>query len=230
MGSVSRKPSAVLWDMDGTLVDTEPYWMAAETALVESFGGSWSHEDALQLVGSGLLDSAVILQGAGVTMEAQAIVDHLTDAVQDSLRTSGVPFRPGARELLRDLRSAGIPTGLVTMSLRRMALSVVDLIDFEAFDLVVAGDDVDNPKPHPEPYLQAAALLDVDIADVIVIEDSPTGVRAGLASGALTLAVPHIVPLDHLGAHELWPTLAGRNTGDLTDLFDSINARTGAPR
>ncbi|MFJ2505594.1 MULTISPECIES: HAD family hydrolase [unclassified Microbacterium] len=230
MGSVSRKPSAVLWDMDGTLVDTEPYWMAAETALVESFGGSWSHEDALQLVGSGLLDSAVILQGAGVTMEAQAIVDHLTDAVQDSLRTSGVPFRPGARELLSDLRSAGIPTGLVTMSLRRMALSVVDLIDFEAFDLVVAGDDVDNPKPHPEPYLQAAALLDVDIADVIVIEDSPTGVRAGLASGALTLAVPHIVPLDHLGAHELWTTLAGRNTGDLTDLFDSINARTGAPR
>nr|WP_272953090.1 HAD family phosphatase [Microbacterium sp. B19(2022)] len=217
-----------MWDMDGTLVDTEPYWMAAETALVESFGGSWSHEDALQLVGSGLLDSAVILQRAGVAMEAQAIVDHLTDAVQDSLRTSGVPFRPGARELLRDLRSAGIPTGLVTMSLRRMALSVVDLIDFEAFDLVVAGDDVDNPKPHPEPYLQAAALLDVDITDVIVIEDSPTGVRAGLASGALTLAVPHIVPLDHLGAHQLWPTLAGRSAGDLNDLFDSINVATGA--
>lgn len=230
MGSVSRKPSAVLWDMDGTLVDTEPYWMAAETALVESFGGSWSHEDALELVGSGLLDSAVILQRAGVAMEAQAIVDHLTDAVQDSLRTSGVPFRPGARELLRDLRSAGIPTGLVTMSLRRMALSVVDLIDFEAFDLVVAGDDVDNPKPHPEPYLQAAALLDVDITDVIVIEDSPTGVRAGLASGALTLAVPHIVPLDHLGAHELWPTLAGKSAEDLSDLFDSINVETGADR
>nr|WP_308162015.1 HAD family phosphatase [Microbacterium sp. ISL-59] len=225
---MSRKPSAVLWDMDGTLVDTEPYWMAAETALVESFGGSWSHEDALQLVGSGLLDSAVILQRAGVAMEAQAIVDHLTDAVQDSLRTSGVPFRPGARELLRDLRSAGIPTGLVTMSLRRMALSVVGLIDFEAFDLVVAGDDVDNPKPHPEPYLQAAALLDVDITNVIVIEDSPTGVRAGLASGALTLAVPHIVPLDHLGAHQLWPTLAGRSAGDLNDLFDSINVATGA--
>ncbi|WP_446724539.1 HAD family hydrolase [Microbacterium sp. K22] len=228
MGSVSRKPSAVLWDMDGTLVDTEPYWMAAETALVESFGGSWSHEDALQLVGSGLLDSAVILQGAGVAMEAEAIVDHLTDAVQESLRSQGVPFRPGARELLRNLREAGIPTGLVTMSLRRMALSVVDLIEFDAFDIVVAGDDVDNPKPHPEPYLQAAALLDVDIADVIVIEDSPTGVRAGLASGALTLAVPHIVPLDHLGAHELWPTLAGRNAGDLTDLFDSINVATGA--
>jgi HAD superfamily hydrolase (TIGR01509 family) len=216
--------------MDGTLVDTEPYWMAAETSLVESFGGTWTHEDALQLVGSGLIDSAIILQNAGVVMEPEAIVSHLTDVVQESLRTQGVPFRPGARELLAELRQAGIPTGLVTMSLRRMALSVVDLIDFEAFDIVVAGDDVDNPKPHPEPYLQAAALLDVDIADVVVIEDSPTGVRAGLASGARTIGVPHIVSLDGLGAHELWPTLAGRGVTDLVDLFDAESAATEAIR
>lgn len=219
MGSVSSKPRAVLWDMDGTLVDTEPYWMAAETALVESFGGTWTHEDALRLVGSGLLDSAIILQDAGVDMEPEAIVSHLTDAVQQALRTHGVPFRPGARELLRDLRAADIRTGLVTMSLRRMALDVVDLIDFEAFDVVVAGDDVDNPKPHPEPYLQAAALLDVDITEVVVIEDSPTGLRAGLASGALTLGVPHIVPLDGLGAHQLWPTLHLRGAADIAELF-----------
>lgn len=227
---MSTQPRAVLWDMDGTVVDTEPYWMAAETRLVESFGGSWTHEDALQLVGSGLIDSAVILQNAGVRMEAEAIVSHLTDAVQESLRTDGVPFRPGARELLLELREAGIPTALVTMSLRRMALSVVDLIDFEAFDLVVAGDDVDNPKPHPEPYLQAAALLDVDIADAVVIEDSPTGVRAGLASGAVTLGVPHIVSLDGLGAHELWPTLADRGAADLLDLFDRHATTTGVAR
>ncbi|WP_446724697.1 HAD family hydrolase [Microbacterium sp. K41] len=216
---MSSKPRAVLWDMDGTLVDTEPYWMAAETALVESFGGTWTHEDALRLVGSGLLDSAIILQDAGVDLEPEAIVSHLTDAVQQALRTQGVPFRPGARELLRDLRAADIRTGLVTMSLRRMALDVVDLIDFEAFDVVVAGDDVDNPKPHPEPYLQAAALLDVDIAEVVVIEDSPTGLRAGLASGALTLGVPHIVPLDGLGAHQLWPTLHLRGAADIAELF-----------
>ncbi len=216
--------------MDGTLVDTEPYWMAAETSLVESFGGTWTHEDALQLVGSGLIDSAIILQNAGVAMEPEAIVSHLTDVVQEALRTQGVPFRPGARELLAALREAEIPTGLVTMSLRRMALNVVDLIDFEAFDIVVAGDDVDNPKPHPEPYLQAAALLDVDIADVVVIEDSPTGVRAGLASGALTIGVPHIVSLEGLGAHELWPTLAGRGVSDLADLFDTEDAVTEAIR
>lgn len=204
--------------------------MAAETRLVESFGGTWTHEDALQLVGSGLIDSAIILQNAGVRMEAEAIVAHLTDEVQNLLRTEGVPFRPGARELLLDLKQAGITTALVTMSLRRMALSVVDLIDFPAFDLVVAGDDVDNPKPHPEPYLQAAALLDIDITEAIVIEDSPTGVRAGIASGAVTLGVPHIVPLDDLGAHELWPTLDGRTAHDLVDLLDRHSATTGATR
>lgn len=216
--------------MDGTLVDTEPYWMAAETTLVESFGGTWSHEDALQLVGNGLLDSALILQRAGVDMEAEAIISTLTDAVQESLRTEGVPFRPGARELLRELKDAGIPTALVTMSLRRMALGVVELIDFDAFDLVVAGDDVDNPKPHPEPYLQAAALLDIDIAEAVVIEDSPTGLRAGIASGAVVLGVPHIVSLDEIGAHELWPTLDGRGLPELIDLFDRQSTSTGVTR
>ncbi len=216
--------------MDGTVVDTEPYWMAAETRLVESFGGSWTHEDALQLVGSGLIDSAIILQAAGVQMGAQAIVDHLTDEVQRMLRTDGVPFRPGARELLLDLHEAGVPTALVTMSLRRMALSVVELIDFPAFRLVVAGDDVSEPKPHPEPYLRAAALLGIDIADAVVIEDSPTGVRAGAASGAVTLGVPHIVPLDDAGAHELWPTLEGRRVADLADLHDRRTTTAGAAR
>lgn len=213
--------------MDGTLVDTEPYWMSAETALVESFGGSWTHEDALQLVGNGLVDSALILQRAGVVMDADAIISHLTDAVQEQLRTVGVPFRPGARELLADLRSAGIRTGLVTMSLRRMALSVVDLIDFPAFDVVVAGDDVRNAKPHPEPYLHAAGLLGIEIDDAVVIEDSPTGLRAGIASGAVALGVPHIVSLDHVGAHELWPTLDGRDAADIADLFTRHTSLTG---
>ncbi|CAH0179016.1 MULTISPECIES: HAD family phosphatase [unclassified Microbacterium] len=221
---MTHKPQAVLWDMDGTLVDTEPYWMAAETALVESFGGTWSHEQALQLVGSGLHESAEILRAAGVDMDADAIVSHLTDAVRELLETQGVPFRPGARELLRDLQVAGIPSALVTMSLGRMARSVIDLIDFPAFDVVVPGDEVDYPKPHPEPYLKASRLLDIDIADALVIEDSPTGLRAGIASGAVTLGVPHIVPLDGLGAHALWPTLEGRTAGDIVDLYAAVTS------
>lgn len=193
--------------------------MAAETALIESFGGTWSQEQALQLVGNGLMDSAVLLRAAGVDMEPEAIVDTLTDDVRDALATQGVPFRPGAKELLRDLQAAGIRTSLVTMSLRRMARSVVDLIEFDAFEHIVAGDDVEHPKPHPAPYLKAAELLDIDIADALVIEDSGTGLRSGVASGAVTLGVPHMIPLEGYGAHALWPTLEGRSAADLVDLY-----------
>lgn len=216
--------------MDGTLVDTEPYWMTAETALVESFGGSWSHEDALQLVGNGLYESAEVLQRVGVQMGPVEIVDRLTDRVQELLQSQGVPFRPGAKELLHDLRNAGIRTALVTMSLRRMAQGVVDLIGFDAFDFIVAGDDVENPKPHPEPYLRAAELLGVEIDDTVVIEDSPTGLRAGIASGAVTLGVPHIVSLDDVGAHELWPTLHQRGASDIAELFARTTTTTGVAR
>lgn len=210
--------------MDGTLVDTEPYWMAAETALVQSFGGTWSHEQALELVGNGLLDSAKHLRAAGVDMDPDAIVAKLTDDVRTSLATQGVPFRPGAKELVRDLHAAGIRTALVTMSLRRMALSVVDLIDFEAFEHIVAGDDVEMPKPNPDPYLKAADLLGIDIADALVIEDSGTGLRAGVASGAVTLGVPHMIPLDGFGAHALWPTLEGRTAADIIELYATTRA------
>ncbi len=209
--------SAVLWDMDGTLVDTEPYWMAAETPLVESFGGSWSHEQALGLVGLGLEDSARIFQDAGVRMGVRDIIDYLTDDVMAQLANTGVPFRPGARELLADLRAAGIKTGLVTMSMRRMADTVVDLIDFEAFDVVIAGDDATRPKPFPDPYLQACAALGVTPAETVAIEDSPNGLRSAVASGAAVIGVPLMVSIAGAGAHTVWSTLEDRTAQDVVD-------------
>lgn len=213
------QPLAVLWDMDGTLIDSEPYWMAAETPLVESFGGTWTHEDALQLVGLGLHDAARVLQTAGVRMEADAIVQHLTDEVLRQMGELGVPFRPGAAELLRSLREAGIRTGLVTMSMHRMAAAMVDLLGFDAFDVVLGGDDVPRPKPHPDPYLHAARALDVDIAHTVAIEDSANGLRSAVASGAVSLGVPHFVSLDGVGAHALWPTLEGCDADDVSALY-----------
>ncbi|MFT4135119.1 HAD family hydrolase [Microbacterium sp.] len=224
----SALPAAVLWDMDGTLVDTEPYWMAAETPLVESFGGTWSHEQALGLVGLGLEDSARILQSAGVRMQVDDIVDLLTARVMDQLAAHGNPFRPGARELLADLRAAGIKTALVTMSMRRMAETVVGLIPFDAFDVIVAGDDATRPKPFPDPYLQACAALGVAASDAVAIEDSPNGLRAAVASGAVAVGVPLMVSLAGAGAHELWPTLAGRTATDVAALFAHHRPREGA--
>lgn len=205
--------------MDGTLVDTEPYWMDAETELIESFGGTWTHEQALQLVGNGLIDSAIILQGAGVQMGAQEIVDELTERVRVRLQQDGVPFRPGARELLRELRADGVRTALVTMSLRRMAEDIVSLIGFDAFDVVVGGDDVERPKPFPDPYLQAADALGVDIADAVALEDSRTGLQAAVSSRAVAIGVPHMVQLDGLGADAIWDTLSGRGVADLAAEF-----------
>jgi len=213
--AVGAPPAAVLWDMDGTLVDTEPYWMAAETPLVEKFGGSWSHEQALGLVGMGLEDSARIFQDAGVRMGVHDIIDHLTDDVMRQLAEHGVPFRAGARELLADLRAAGIKTALVTMSMRRMADTVVDLIDFDAFDVVIAGDDATRPKPFPDPYLQACAALGVTPEQTVAIEDSPNGLRSAVASGAAVIAVPLMVSVAGAGAHVVWPGLEGRTAQDV---------------
>ncbi|WP_413466768.1 HAD family hydrolase [Microbacterium sp. LRZ72] len=214
--------------MDGTLVDTEPHWIAAETPLVESFGGTWSHEQALQLVGLGLEDAARIFQDAGVRMSVHDIIDTLTDRVLASLAAEGVPFRPGARELLLALKKAGIPTALVTMSMRRMATSVVDLIDFDAFDLIVAGDDVSRPKPYPDPYLEAARQLGIDITDTVAIEDSPNGVRSAVAAECTVLGVPNIVSLEGSGAFALAESLVSFTPERLSQLH--AQRRGGAHR
>lgn len=219
-------PAAVLWDMDGTLVDTEPYWMDAEIPLVERFGGTWSHEESLQLVGLGLEDAARIFQDAGVRMSVPDIVDELTSTVMGRLMSEKVPFRPGARELLASLRAAGVKTGLVTMSMRRMAQTVVDSIDFDAFDIIVAGDEVTRPKPFPDPYLQACTLLGVSPADAVAIEDSPNGLRSAVAAGVASIGVPLMVSLEGVGAHVVWPTLDGKTADDIAAFHTDHAART----
>ena len=204
--------------MDGTLIDSEPYWVAAETEMVTSWGGEWTYEDGLQLVGNGLSTSALILQSRGVGLSVDEIIAHLTDRVVGRM-AERMPWRPGARELLRSVHDAGIPMALVTMSFRRMALDVADAIGFPAFEVIVAGDDVEHAKPHPEPYLRAAAALGVDPADCLAFEDSEPGVASAVASGARVIAIPLHVPLPPSPAYELWRGLEGVTAQDLTALM-----------
>lgn len=214
---------AVLWDMDGTIVDTEPYWFAAEYEVVAQHGDSWSDEHARSVVGFDLLDSGkYMIEHGGVRLTPHEIVEMMLDSVVANLKRE-VPWRPGARELLEDVRNVGIPTALVTMSWSRFANEVVNALPAGAFDVSVVGDDVERGKPHPDPYLLAAERLGVDITKCLAIEDSPTGVASALAAGATVLAVPHHVDVPHredaLGKLHKRDSLSGLTARDLISLI-----------
>jgi HAD superfamily hydrolase (TIGR01509 family) len=220
---VSRPPAAVLWDMDGTIVDTEPYWIAAEFEIVEMHGGTWSLDHGKAVVGKDLLDTGAYVRDNGpVPLTPHEIVEMLLDRVVASVRRE-IPWRPGARELLADCRAAGAVTALVTMSWRRFAVEVVNALPASSFDTVVVGDDVERGKPHPDPYLLAADRLGVDPRDCLAVEDSPTGVASALAAGCTVLAVPHMVPIpeptDAGHRFVVRDSLVGLRHGDLAGFF-----------
>lgn len=189
-------PAAVLWDMDGTIVDTEPYWIECEYELVDQHGnGQWDDDKAHLLVGSDLRDSARLLQElGGVDMEIDDIVNRLLDGVIARVKAK-VPWRPGARELLAKLQVAEVPCALVTMSWSRFANAVVAALPRGTFAAVISGDEVRRGKPHPEPYLAAADALGVRAKDCVAVEDSPTGVRSAVAAGCRVFAVPNVVDI-----------------------------------
>jgi len=211
-------PAAVLWDLDGTLVDTEPYWIEAEFELVQEHGGSWSHEHALNLVGSDLLDSGrYIREHADIDVEPAQIVEQLLDKVVARVQRT-VPWQRGAAELLADLRAHGVRCGLVTMSYRRFVLPILERLPEGTFEVVVTGDAVSQGKPHPEAYLKAISLLGVSAADTLAIEDSNTGTRSAVAAGCTVLVVPNHVPVVEGPGRVLVDTLVGMSATSLFDL------------
>ena len=141
--------AAVLWDMDGTLVDSEPYWIECEQRLVEEHGGTWSDDQAEDLIGSDLFVSAEVLRAAGVDMEPVDLVNRLMDGVIERVQAD-LPWRPGARELLAECQSAGIRCALVTMSWRRFAEAILIACPDGSFEVIITGDEVAHGKPHPE--------------------------------------------------------------------------------
>jgi HAD superfamily hydrolase (TIGR01509 family) len=207
---LGRKPSfAVLFDMDGTIIDSEPYWMASEQALAAEHQGTWTQDDARTIIGLSLDKSAEVFKDrTNVPLETEEIVNRLSNEVQSKLEKV-IPWRPGAKELLLDLKKHNVKTALVTMSLRRMAKQVVDAIDFEAFDVIVAGDDVTRGKPHPEAYEKAAALLGFHPKKCIAFEDSSTGLASAEAAGTYAIGIPNFIEIPSKPGRILWPTLEG---------------------
>ncbi|MGB1101508.1 MAG: HAD family hydrolase, partial [Pontimonas sp.] len=215
---------AVLFDMDGTIIDSEPYWMTAERELVESFGGTWSEEQAYALVGSGLWNSASLLRAAGVDLELDDIVHRLSDRVLAQIEEA-VPWRPGVRELFTSILDEGIPCALVTMSLRKnaeaLARAVARELGQEVFQAIVAGDDVSAPKPNPEAYLTAAEALRVDIRSTVALEDSAYGAASAFSAGAVTIGIPLHVGIPESSVHVMWSSLEGTSVDHLREVWQA---------
>jgi HAD superfamily hydrolase (TIGR01509 family) len=215
----NRLPKAVLWDMDGTLIDSEPHWLKSERELAALHNAQWTEEDGKEMVGLSLVASSKLYkEKLGLSISSEEIIKTLTDSVSNELKKE-IIWRPGARELLVKLRKKGIKTALVTMSLRSMALQVVDAMGFDAFDVVVAGDDVVHGKPHAEPYLKAAALLGVAPSQCVAFEDSISGILSAEAAGTRAVGIPNVLMIPPRPDRVLWDTLEGKTIRDLKELF-----------
>lgn len=188
-------PEAILWDMDGTLIDSEPFWQAAEFDIVQAGGGTWTHQQAIDLVGSALSHASVVLSRAGAALPPKEIEAYLVDRVSKEIRAH-VPWRVHAADTLAWAKQLGIPCALVTMSHAPIAAAFVDAAAVGTFDVVVTGDMVEKGKPDPEPYTRAAQMLGVDITRCVAVEDSPTGIRSALSSGARVIGIEAIVKVE----------------------------------
>nr|ASV46992.1 hydrolase [uncultured bacterium] len=211
---------AVLWDMDGTLVDSEPTWARVQIELLTSLGGTWTVDDCTALVGSSLPDAVqawLAALPAGV-ISADELAGRMYGEVIDALKEE-VGVRPGALELLQALKADGVRCALVSASYRVMIDAVLSHLPPDLFEVIVAGDEVELGKPHPEPYLSAMRQLDVDAADCVVIEDSPGGVASGTAAGAFVVAVPQWVEIPAAPRRLVAESLEGMSPDSLRALL-----------
>ncbi|WP_240809907.1 HAD family phosphatase [Actinomadura sp. WMMA1423] len=188
-------PQAVLFDMDGLLIDSEHVWLEVESEVMAWLGGEWSPAHQERLVGGSLyLAVDYMLELTGADAPREEVGRRMLDGMAERLGAC-VPMMPGAKDLLAEVRAAGMAAALVSSSHRRLIEPVLDAVGREHFALSVAGDEVARTKPHPEPYLTAAARLGADPARCVVLEDSPNGVAAAEAAGCVTVAVPGLLPI-----------------------------------
>lgn len=214
-------PAAALWDMDGTIIDTEPLWLEAERSMLSEFGIAYPEDLAQQMIGSGLTAAAKLFQELGVPLAIDEIIQRWTDAVIEGLAGVEPDWRPGARELLAGFAEAGIPNVLVTMSVRPFADAVLKLLPEGLFAAIITGDAVEHEKPHPDPYFRGAAAVGLGPEDCIAFEDSLPGVASAVASGAVVVGVPNIIPLDGTGAHEVLSSLAGIDVRAASEIWST---------
>jgi HAD superfamily hydrolase (TIGR01509 family) len=209
---------AVLFDMDGTLLDSEKVWDVALDDLAGWLGGELSTTARHRMVGSSLARSVAILHAdLGIEADPESSGAYLTERTAELFGTDLV-WKPGARELLVATQQSGVPAALVTSTHRRLTEIALDTIGREFFAAVVCGDEVRRPKPHPDPYLRAAELLGVGATRCVAVEDSPLGIAAAEAAGCAVLAVPSEVDIPAAPTRTVRQSLVGVSMAELAAL------------
>ncbi|MCX6467343.1 MAG: HAD family phosphatase [Pseudonocardiales bacterium] len=227
----SRGPEAVLWDMDGTLVDSEKVWTVALVEVSRDLRRELSADARAAIVGSSvprtlriLFDDLELPHDPDVMRAAgERIVARTAE-----LFAGGLEWRPGAVEALRLVAAAGWPAALVTNTGRELTEQALETIGREHFAVTVCGDEVPRGKPDPDPYLRAAELLGVDPGHCLAVEDSPTGALAAERAGAAVLVVPCDVPVPAEPGRVLRESLTGLSVTDLVDGYTRARAGRAA--
>lgn len=216
--------SAVLFDMDGTLVDTEPMWLASENELMSRYGYSWTREDQAHCLG-GPLDRVgrYMFDLAGGVESPEFFTDTLISLTESHLR-DGAHMMEGAQELMALCEGLSLPMALVSASPRVLVDAVLDKIEGHSFAISVSSDDVANVKPDPEGYLAAAKFLEVPIEYCLILEDSATGVAAASASGGVVVAIPHLVPIENAHRIRVISSVNELSLAKLQELYAEFNS------
>lgn len=188
-------PHAVLLDMDGTLVDTEGVWWDVEVEVFAELGYVLADSHREVVVGGPMTRSVgYLIQATGAAVTLAELAPRLNAAFLARI-DRGVCLMPGAERLLRELAAHRVPTALVSASHRAVVDRMVAALGEDHFAHTVAGSDLARNKPHPDPYLTAAALLGAAPAQCVAVEDTATGVAAAEAAGCRVVAVPSLAPI-----------------------------------
>ena len=218
----------VLFDMDGTLIDSEPLWHRHEEELMASFDYIWLEEDQRYCLGGPLSKvGRYMYEKVGHRETPEFFTDELIRRVENDLR-NGVLFMPGALELAESIHEAGVALALVSASPRNLMDAALEGVAMssrygrELFSLSISANDVVKTKPDPEGYVSAAIQLGVDIQQCLALEDSLTGIHSATASGARTIAIPHYITIAESERLRVIPSLENLTIYDLQSLFDSM--------
>ncbi len=174
---------ALLFDMDGTLIDSEPMWHDEMRVFARRHRIEWTADDAHWTTGRPMVDWAERMRERGVTMDAASVIATVAGAVAELVRDE-VPWLPGSLALLERVAAAGVPAALITNASAANAQAMLEAAPEGALRFAVSADDVERSKPDPEPYALAIRRLGADASASIAFEDSGSGARSAAAAGA----------------------------------------------